>query len=244
MADTTRDPWNILVVDDDEDIHTVTQLALKRQQWRGRSFAITRADSARQARQILGESPPSKFHVALVDVVMETDSAGLELCDYIRSKSPLSLRIILRTGQAGVAPEERVVEEFEIDHYLAKVDATADRIRALVVASIRSSMDVRMLLALREQLESFAGAMQGTQSVSELDQMLARALEVLEWKYRARASFYPNLDVADAQQGEGGDTAAHRSALRAAQKAGVPARTMHGASRFGLSTDGALLWFD
>ena len=76
--------WNILVVDDELDVHQISKLALRRRSWRGRPFAIESAMSGAAARQILMDPKSPAFHVALVDVVMETTHAGLELCEFIR----------------------------------------------------------------------------------------------------------------------------------------------------------------
>src|SRR2546423_9437788 len=111
--------WRVLIVDDEADIHAVTDLALKFKKWRNKRFELVRAFSAAEAKDILNK-PDSNFQVAMIDVVMETDDAGLRLCEYIRETQPRSLRIILRTGQANVAPEERVLNEYDIDHYLPK----------------------------------------------------------------------------------------------------------------------------
>src|SRR5262245_6774415 len=96
--------WNVLIVDDEEDVHGVTTLALKRKQWRGRTIALKSARSGKEAREILQNPATPSFHCALVDVVMETNDAGLQLCDFIRATLPRTMRIILRTGQPGAAP--------------------------------------------------------------------------------------------------------------------------------------------
>jgi DNA-binding NtrC family response regulator len=100
--------WSVLVVDDEKDIHDITHLALKRRTWRKKPFELTSCFSAREPRQILATSSRS-FHVALVDVVMESPTAGLDLCQYIRAECPTSVRIILRTGLSPVSlPKSRL----------------------------------------------------------------------------------------------------------------------------------------
>src|SRR5690242_19954721 len=109
--------WRILVVDDEKDIHEVTQLALKRRTWRKRPFELVSCYSGLEARELLKVHPRNYFRVALIDVVMETQTAGLDLCHHLRSDFPSSLRIVLRTGQPGVAPEEKIINEYDIDSY-------------------------------------------------------------------------------------------------------------------------------
>src|SRR5689334_7494125 len=122
--------WRILIVDDEKDIHEVTQLALKRRSWRKRPFELVSCYSGREARELLAKHPKSHFRVALIDVVMETETAGLELCRHLRSDFPSSLRIVLRTGQPGVAPEEKIINEYDIDSYMAKPEVTPERLYA------------------------------------------------------------------------------------------------------------------
>src|SRR4051812_8750839 len=85
--------WNILIVDDEKDVHEVTNLALRRRTWRKRRFNLTSCYSAKEAIELLSRSDKS-FQVALVDVVMETQTAGLDLCRHIRTQLPSSLRIV------------------------------------------------------------------------------------------------------------------------------------------------------
>src|SRR5215211_2966298 len=84
-------PWNVLVVDDEEDVHGVTTIALKRKNWRGRPISLKSARSGKEARELLQASGTPRFHCALVDVVMETNDAGLQLCDFIRSTMPRTM---------------------------------------------------------------------------------------------------------------------------------------------------------
>jgi CheY-like chemotaxis protein len=140
-----EDTWNILVVDDEEDMHTVTRLALRKYQWRNRRFAITSAHSADRARSLLTDPEQPRFQVALVDVVMETDHAGLELCRFIRKELGRELRIVVRTGQAGIAPELEVLEQYDIDFYLSKIEATPERLFAVIRACVHCSEDIRAL---------------------------------------------------------------------------------------------------
>jgi CheY-like chemotaxis protein len=118
------DAWSVLVVDDENDVHSVTTLALKRKLWRGRPIALTHAKSAAEAMEYLLSRDRAAVHCALVDVVMESNDAGLKLCDFIREKMPQSTRIILRTGQAGLAPAEQVMNDYDIDYYLAEAELT------------------------------------------------------------------------------------------------------------------------
>jgi len=106
-------PWNVLIVDDENDVHEMTLLALKDFQFAERTLQIFQAMSASEARDILRVE--TNIAVALIDVVMETDDAGLQLVDFIRNQLKYSLvRLIIRTGQPGMAPERKVIERYDI----------------------------------------------------------------------------------------------------------------------------------
>lgn len=194
MSDKTLDTWNILLVDDEPDVHDITRLALKRKQWRHRGFNITSAMSGVEARKILENQDPAHFHVSLIDVVMETDDAGLELCKHIRATCPSSLRIVLRTGQPGLAPEERVLNEYDIDYYLSKTEATPERLYSVARACLRSSQDISTLVAFGKQLQSFSRALQNVSSLDDLLVFMAEGLRFLELKHSAATLFVHDSD--------------------------------------------------
>ena len=113
------DAWNILIVDDEEDVHAVTTLALASFEFNQRNLALFHAYSAEQAKVILNEQPD--ISLILLDVVMETDQAGLELASYIRQElNNHQVRIVLRIGQPGEAPEHQVIRDFDINDYKNK----------------------------------------------------------------------------------------------------------------------------
>ena len=187
--------WNVLIVDDEEDVHVVTKMALRRRQWRGRSFSFTSAKSGVEARKILSEAGTDTLHAAIVDVVMESEHAGLELCEYIRETMPLSVRIILRTGQPGKAPEEKVLNYYDIDHYLAKAEVTEERLYTALRACCRSSLDIASLLVLESQLRDLTLALQSPHTtVADLVRIMYSGLRFLEDKHDVRLVFADNLE--------------------------------------------------
>ena len=143
--ETVPDRWTLLVADDEEDVHMATRLALRRVEWRGRRFNFLTAYSAEEARQLLAHEP-APIHVALIDVVMENDTAGLDLCRFIRKEYPESVRLVLRTGQPGFAPPKQILNELDIDYYLEKSEATAEKLYAVVRAGLRSSLDISLCI--------------------------------------------------------------------------------------------------
>ncbi|QYK03458.1 DUF3369 domain-containing protein [Shewanella zhangzhouensis] len=133
--------WKILVVDDEPDVHTVTKLALSRFKLEGRSLAFINAYSGEQAKEILNNE--TDVAVAFIDVVMESDHAGLELVRWIREElKNRTMRIVLRTGQPGQAPEEDVIVNYDINDYKAKAELDSRKLVTSVYSSLRSYRDI------------------------------------------------------------------------------------------------------
>jgi response regulator RpfG family c-di-GMP phosphodiesterase len=136
-------PWQILVVDDDEEVHRVTRLVLDGFEYKGRPLIMHHASSAAEARRILPSIPDDELALVLLDVVMESDDAGLKIVRYIREELANSfIRIVLRTGQPGQAPEERVIVDYDINDYKSKTDLTVTKLKTTVITSLRSFRDI------------------------------------------------------------------------------------------------------
>lgn len=135
-----REHWAILVVDDDPDVLAVTRLALKTIQVYGIPLRIHECASKAEAIEYLQKSAElPEFALAIIDVVMETEHAGLELCQFIRDELKNRITpIVVRTGQAGKAPERDVIERYDISTYLTKVEATNEKLHATVVNAVRN----------------------------------------------------------------------------------------------------------
>ena len=134
-AEATR--WKVLLVDDEPDVHQVSQLILADVQFDGRGIDLLSAHSAAQAREMLARE--RDVALVLLDVVMETDDAGLALVQHIREQRRDRLvQVVLRTGQPGMAPEREVVSRHEINGYWLKTDLTAQRLRSIVISALRT----------------------------------------------------------------------------------------------------------
>lgn len=145
-------PWRVLVVDDDPDVFRVTQLNLKRLRFRDRAIELLRASSGAAAREVLQNE--HDVALALIDVVMESEVAGLELVRSVRTDLGLrETRIILRTGQPGQAPEQDVILDYEIDGYVAKAEMTAAKLVTAVVSALRAYEALREFATLSRELE-------------------------------------------------------------------------------------------
>src|SRR6516162_8172483 len=127
--------WEVLLVDDEPDVLSVSKLAMKRFEVYGLPLKIHTAGSKAAAVEILRQSPAllPTLTVAFIDVVMESDTAGLELCEHIREKLNNKItQLFIRTGQPGVAPERSVIDRYDINGYFTKVEATEDKPYTLI----------------------------------------------------------------------------------------------------------------
>ena len=137
----TASNWQLLIVDDEEEVHIVTKLALRDVVYQYRGITFISAYSGQQAKEILDQ--PNDIALVLLDVVMETDDAGLRVARYIREELNNQLvRIVLRTGQPGQAPERQVIVEYDINDYKSKTELTAQRLFTTIIASFRSYRDL------------------------------------------------------------------------------------------------------
>jgi response regulator RpfG family c-di-GMP phosphodiesterase len=167
--------WRILVVDDDESVHQVTKLVLKDAEIEHRQLEITSAFSGKEAQGILLND--DSFCMAFVDVVMETDHAGLELVQWIREDlKNQSIRLILRTGQAGTAPEARVIKDFDINDYKEKTDFTANKMITTVYAGIRAYRDI---MTIQHSLNAFKKLIEATHDLLKINQLKSFASAAL-----------------------------------------------------------------
>jgi class 3 adenylate cyclase/CheY-like chemotaxis protein len=152
-------PWRILIVDDEPEVHAITRLALADLHLDGRPLQLTGAADAASARELLLRHPDTA--VILLDVVMEREHAGLELARWIREeRGDRAIRIVLRTGQPGLAPEPRVMLDYDINDYRAKTELTAQRLVTTVIGALRSYRDIAIIDAqkagLRRVIEATA----------------------------------------------------------------------------------------
>jgi len=136
--------WDVLIVDDDSEIHSVTQLALSGVLFWDKPLRFSHAYSGKEAIDFLSKNPD--IAVVLLDVVMETDDAGLIAVKHIRETlKNNNIRIILRTGQPGYAPEEQVIRDYDINDYKTKTELTRSKLVTSLVAAIRSYEQLRQL---------------------------------------------------------------------------------------------------
>ena len=150
-------PWKILIVDDEEEVHQITKVVLSKFEFENQRIETISAYSGDEAIEILKNN--SDIALILLDVVMESDDAGLIAVKRIRHELKNSLvRIILRTGQPGSAPEHDVIRDYDINDYKEKTELTADKLYTVVISSLRSYRDISIIeqnrLGLKSIIES------------------------------------------------------------------------------------------
>ncbi len=144
--------WKVLIVDDEPEIHQVTRLVLNRFQFRNQSIEILDAHSAEEARQLFENE--KDIAVAFVDVIMETDKAGLELVEFVRNNLHNNdVRIIIRTGQPGVIQEQTTVTNYDIDDFKEKTELTNKKLISTLTLALKHYETHHQLTSAREKAE-------------------------------------------------------------------------------------------
>lgn len=137
LSAAVEPPWKIMVIDDDHDVHALTRMVLKKFSFEERSLEFINGYSGAEAKKLIREHPDTA--IILLDVVMESDKEGLQVVKFIRDElmNPF-VRIILRTGQPGHAPEAEVISEYDINDYINKVSLSDQRLLTTITTSLRS----------------------------------------------------------------------------------------------------------
>ncbi len=173
--DRSNTPWKIMVIDDDVDVHSLTHMVLRDYRFEGRGLQFFFGLSGLDARRLMMEHPDTA--ILLLDVVMEREESGLEAVQFIRNtlNNPF-VRIILRTGQPGLAPEQKIITAYDINDYKEKTELTAQKLTTVVTASLRSYRDLRIIEENRRGLEKIIHA---TRSLFEPQSLKQLATGVL-----------------------------------------------------------------
>ena len=146
-------PWVVLIVDDEPDVHEVTHMMLWRTEFAGAAVELHSAFSTAEARTFLEEE--REIALIILDVVMETDDAGLQFCRYVREdRHNTDVQIVLRTGQPGQAPEKEVMLNYDINGYFLKTEITSQKLHSILISSLRNYNYIRTLKKYREGLPS------------------------------------------------------------------------------------------
>jgi len=145
-------PWKIMIVDDEEDVHRMTERVLEDITFDGRGFVYLNAYSGKEAKELIEKHPDTSL--ILLDVVMRTENDGLKVVEFIRNHLKNTfVRIILRTGQPGQAPERKVITDYDIHDYKLKSMLTDQALYTAVISALRTYRDLRIIEEKHNELE-------------------------------------------------------------------------------------------
>lgn len=151
QQESKKSVWRVLIIDDEKDVHSATTFALRNTEVVGRPLEFLHAASAREAQEFLESQ--KDIAVILLDVVMETPNAGLDLVPFIRNQLKIKdTRIILRTGQPNQAPEIEVIRDYDINDYKLKSELTQSRLYASLTTAIRSYKQIQTIETGKQSL--------------------------------------------------------------------------------------------
>lgn len=170
--------WKVLIVDDEPEVHAVTKLALSDFSFQGKNLEFFSAYSGAEAKKLIADHHDAA--IILLDVVMESDDAGLIVARYIREELHNHyVRIILRTGQPGQAPERQVIVNYDINDYKSKTELTAQKLFTVIMSSLRSYRDILSIDNSRRGLEKIITASADLFSSHSMEQFIDGVLQQL-----------------------------------------------------------------
>lgn len=145
--------WKIVIVDDDDEIHKVTKLSLNSFVFEGKGLEFVSLYSGAEAKAYFAQN--HDVALVLLDVVMESDDAGLQVANFLRKELRNSYtRIVLRTGQPGKAPEHSIFRDYDIDGYKAKTELNLNALQQVIYIALRSYRDLVKIQNYQKGLET------------------------------------------------------------------------------------------
>ena len=175
--------WKILVVDDEPSVHSTTKSVLRKFIFENKKLEILSAYNGKEAIDMLRDNPD--IAIVLLDVVMESDDSGLMAAKRIRDElNNKIVRIVLRTGQPGTAPEKDVILNYDINDYKEKTELSSLKLFTTVISSLRSFKDLALIEQNRAGLENVIDASKSIFKLSSLvlfvEGVLAQLVSILD----------------------------------------------------------------
>ncbi|MAD03141.1 MAG: metal-dependent phosphohydrolase [Pseudoalteromonas sp.] len=178
VNEVVQGSWKVIIVDDEPEVHAVTNLALSDFEFQDKRLEFISAYSGEEAKEVIEQHPDAA--IVLLDVVMETDDAGLKVAKFIRETAKNNhIRIILRTGQPGQAPERQVIVNYDINDYKSKTELTAQKLFTVVMSSLRSYRDILSIEQSRQGLEKIIKASRDIFSTHSLESFIEGVMQQL-----------------------------------------------------------------
>ncbi len=163
--------WKVMIIDDEKSIHDITMTSLKQTLFEGRRLQFLNAYSSAEAMELLDQHPDTAL--LLVDVVMETENAGLNLVHYVREKLKNKMvQVVIRTGQPGMAPEHKITSNYKINAYYSKTELRIQKLISIITTSLRT---YKLSLQLNSELKK---RKQAELDLKELNRDLEKKIEI------------------------------------------------------------------
>lgn len=157
QMDKFHSTCKVLIVDDEQEVHAVTKTVLNQFSFEGKNLELLSAFNGEEAISMLKKH--KDVQLVLLDVVMESDDAGLIVAKRIREElKQKKIRIVLRTGQPGSAPEQDVIDNYDINDYKEKTELTSKKLYTTVISSLRTYRDMDIIDHNRKALEKIVEA--------------------------------------------------------------------------------------
>ncbi|WP_026972028.1 response regulator [Aliagarivorans marinus] len=199
-----KTPWRVAIVDDEESVHQVTKFALSDMLFEDKAVEFFDAYSGKEAKQLLESNPD--IAVVLLDVVMEDEHSGLEVARYIREDlHNQRIRIVLRTGQPGQAPERDVVQNYDINDYKEKTELTSRKLFTMMHGCLRAYRDIVALDDSRQGLERVIQASKNIYESRFIDEFASGVLQQLTSVLHADKDAFFGKPEALTAQDQGGN---------------------------------------
>lgn len=170
--------YKVLISDDDEEVHRITKLVLKNFEFEDYGIELLHAYSGKETLEICDKN--KDIAVLFLDVVMEENHSGLDVVRVLREEQKNKfLRIILRTGQPGQAPEEEVIYKYDINDYRLKTEMTAKRLYTSLYVALRNYRDMVEIEKHKQGLQRIIEASGRLFRQNSLDEYLSSVLDEL-----------------------------------------------------------------
>ncbi|MBF0404762.1 SpoIIE family protein phosphatase [Candidatus Magnetominusculus xianensis] len=192
-AVVSKDKWKVMIVDDEPGVHDATILSLMDVVFDNKGITFLQAYTGAEAKTLIEDNPDCC--VILLDVVMETDDAGLQVVKYIRDTLNNNLvRIILRTGQPGQAPEDKVIMQYEINDYKSKNELTKQKLFTAIISTLRDYRNLVTINGTKRGLEQIIVAFPSLFEVKSMEDFISGILTQLASLLRLDENSVYHLD--------------------------------------------------
>lgn len=126
--------WQILLVDDEPDMHAITTLTLSELRWGGRGLAFSSAYTISEAKELLAKNT---YAAMLVDVQIDGEDAAQLLTEYLRREvGEPATRVIVRSGDHNYSPAWLRDPAMDVAAFVDKSLGTVERLRSTLTEAL------------------------------------------------------------------------------------------------------------